>query len=445
MNMESIIQVGRSTSCAPPERGVHAASASERAAASRMPLPSPCGSRSGLKPALHLAFVCLVGFVITSSAPAQQPSPRLIPFQGRLTDQQGRAYTNSQYSLTFRLYSQAVGGTPIWTETHRKVRVINGMVNVFLGSITTLDPVTGPVDFSPTRHLGITIDADDNPVTADPEMVPRQMIIPAFWAKQADNSTLLAGTNLSAILVSGNNPATGFIRGDRLEAGGITTDRIKPDAITTDKIAPGAVQTSDIGDGQITVEKLSPAFQLDTVIPPGTIQAFGGPNIPAGWLLCDGSALNKDHAEYERLFTAISTNWGNGSQASSGAVFVAITSGPDQTDFNLPDLRGVFLRGVDRGAGRDPDRASSANNGVDKKRFARLPGGNLGDAVGSYQDDAWQAHRHTIGSWNPSVNDPGSGAVTKGGNLKYSDRVTTENGYLETRPKNAYVHYIIKY
>ena len=38
-------------------------------------------------------------------------------------------------------------------ETHYRVGVINGMVNVFLGSINTITNV----DFSQTRHLGITI------------------------------------------------------------------------------------------------------------------------------------------------------------------------------------------------------------------------------------------------------------------------------------------------
>ena len=106
--------------------------------------------------------IVLVAFRV--NAFAQQASPQLIPFQGRLTDQQGRAYTNGQYTLIFNLYSQAVGGTPTWTERHQAVGVINGMINVFLGSITSISNQ----DFATTKYLGITIDADNNPNSSDP-------------------------------------------------------------------------------------------------------------------------------------------------------------------------------------------------------------------------------------------------------------------------------------
>lgn len=146
---------------------------------------------------------CLALIVVTVGSAA--PSPTLIPFQGRLTNPQGVAYTTGQYTISFTLYDQPVGGTVLWAETHAKVGVINGMVNVFLGSIVPFDnPGQGrpPVTFAETRHLGITIDADNNPNTADPEMVPRQMIIPAFWAKFAENADTLDGYDW-------NNPAPG--------------------------------------------------------------------------------------------------------------------------------------------------------------------------------------------------------------------------------------------
>jgi len=131
-----------------------------------------------LFPYLCISVLSVVPFFPSLAA----DSPLLIPFQGRLTDQQGVEYSGGQYTLTFRLYDQAVGGTPIWTETHNNVGTINGMVNVFLGSITSLSNV----NFAVQKHLGITIDVDGNPNTADPEMVPRQMIIPTFSAKNSE-------------------------------------------------------------------------------------------------------------------------------------------------------------------------------------------------------------------------------------------------------------------
>jgi microcystin-dependent protein len=85
-----------------------------------------------------------------------------------------------------------------------------------------------------------------------------------------------------------------------------------------------------------------------------------GANLPNGWLDCNGGALST--TTYSALFAVIGYAWGG-----SGNTFY------------LPDLRGYFLRGVDEGAGNDPDtatRAASSSNG-----------GNSGDAVGSSQAD----------------------------------------------------------
>ncbi|TMQ07043.1 MAG: hypothetical protein E6J91_36570, partial [Deltaproteobacteria bacterium] len=100
----------------------------------------------------------------------------------------------------------------------------------------------------------------------------------------------------------------------------------------------------------------------DGGIPQGTIVAFGGATAPSGWMLCDGSVVSR--TIYANLFAAIGNKFGGGDGVST---------------FNLPDLRGRFVRGVDGGAGRDPDAAN---------RVPSTAGGSSGDAVGSLQGDA---------------------------------------------------------
>lgn len=161
-------------------------------------------------------------------------------------------------------------------------------------------------------------------------------------------------------------------------------------------------------DKKITIQALMSAF-----LPSGTISAFGGAAAPSGYLLCDGSSyLKTEHAD---LFTAIGTAYGTA----------------DGTHFNVPDLRGTFLRGVDGGSGIDPDTAG---------RTALQAGGNTGDNVGSKQDDAFKSHRHSAtiyaGSTSPSVF--GRGAATA------STAYTNYEGGNESRPINVYVNYIIK-
>ena len=60
----------------------------------------------------------------------------------------------------------------------------------------------------------------------------------------------------------------------------------------------------------------------------GSIALFSGSSIPTGYLLCDGSALSRE--VYAELFDAIGTTWG---------------VGDGETTFNIPDLRGKFIRG----------------------------------------------------------------------------------------------------
>ncbi|WP_455479205.1 phage tail protein [Bartonella sp. B23] len=73
--------------------------------------------------------------------------------------------------------------------------------------------------------------------------------------------------------------------------------------------------------------------------PPGFIGTFAMEKIPEGWLLCDG----KDYSRktYANLFAAIGETWGKGDGSST---------------FNIPDLRGMFLRGLDNGKELDKGR-----------------------------------------------------------------------------------------
>ena len=59
----------------------------------------------------------------------------------------------------------------------------------------------------------------------------------------------------------------------------------------------------------------------------GFAKPFGGTLIPPGYLYCDGSEVSRQ--AYDKLFAAIGTTWGEGD---------------GENTFNLPDLRGIFVR-----------------------------------------------------------------------------------------------------
>lgn len=172
------------------------------------------------------------------------PSPQFIPFQGIVTDQGGIPIDGTT-NIVFTIYNQSSGGSPLWTESHNNVVVDQGLINVVLGTITSFG--SAGLDFAEFLYLGIT-------VGAGPELVPRQILIPAFWAKDADHANdadKLTGHDWSAILVSGNDPSTGQIEGSKIESSGITSAQIQDGTITGSDISDGTITSSDINAGSL--------------------------------------------------------------------------------------------------------------------------------------------------------------------------------------------------
>jgi microcystin-dependent protein len=101
---------------------------------------------------------------------------------------------------------------------------------------------------------------------------------------------------------------------------------------------------SSVADGSITLAKLASALQV-FLVPTGSFIPFGGTSVPSGFLLCNGQAVSR--TTYADLYAAIGTAYGNGDGS---------------TTFNVPDMRGMFLRGhMDVGTVSGSGSASSNN------------------------------------------------------------------------------------
>ena len=72
------------------------------------------------------------------------------------------------------------------------------------------------------------------------------------------------------------------------------------------------------------------AYNAASLTPAGVIQQYAGSSAPAGYLLCDGSAVSR--TTYTGLFTVLGTTYG---------------SGDGSTTFNLPNLKGRIPVGYD--------------------------------------------------------------------------------------------------
>lgn len=239
---------------------------------------------------------------------------------------------------------------------------------------------------------------------------------------------------------------------------------------------------------------------------PGTIKTWSSASTPNGYLVCDGTPISR--ITYSALFAKIGTTYGsgdgsttfnlpdyrwtflrgygtnisvNGSGSASGnqatftahgfnrtGVKVRLSSGTlsglsVSTDYwvivvnantlafatskaNAIANTRISISGANSAVivqYEDPDAASRASN---------TNGANSGANVGSVQTDAILYHNHSVGSRDSTADD----GVASGNREFISDygysgsnagplSNTSYNGGNESRPKNAYVNYIIKY
>lgn len=181
-------------------------------------------------------------------------------------------------------------------------------------------------------------------------------------------------------------------------------------------------------DGELRYDgkRLLDASDLLGMVPSGTVLYFAGQTAPAGWLKANGAAVSR--TAYAALFAAIGTTYG---------------AGDGRSTFNLPDLRGEFIRGWDDGRGVDTPRP-----------------------MGSAQVDAVRQHYHGIGYISPNnddgafvvrnwttteqqtmqfINGNGNSAIrtlSASSNLSTTNAIDESAG--ETRPRNVALLAIIK-
>ena len=133
----------------------------------------------------------LMVLVLLSTTLVLADPPKLINYQGKLTDANGEPITNTTVRVAFRIYDAATGGTLVWgVQTFDNVPVVQGHFNVILGGGQPIEPS----DLAGDRFLGIIIDGGT-------EITPRQQLLSAPYALVAG----AADTASVAETVQGNN------------------------------------------------------------------------------------------------------------------------------------------------------------------------------------------------------------------------------------------------
>jgi len=222
-----------------------------------------------------------------------------------------------------------------------------------------------------------------------------------------------------------NSATTAPITISRMLAFGYGRDAACSYTVSSRELASYSTHASyPTGQYFINADIQSPTFA-------GMVSYFARSTAPAGWLKCNGAAISR--TTYARLFAAIGTTHG---------------AGNGSTTFNVPDLRGEFLRSWDDSRGVDSGRA-----------------------FGSAQADAVLNHTHSgttaaAGRHNHATNiatDNTGGSLRSFGQMQYDNTgmIYTDyeaahahdfttgnpdaNGASENRPRNIALLACIKY
>jgi hypothetical protein len=120
-----------------------------------------------------MVLVLVLYLLIVGNALALENNsvPKIINYQGYLTDTDGKAL-NGDFKIVFSIYSGLEGGSPVWQETHNTVKLENGLFNVLLGAV---DSTLSADILSGELYLGITVGDED-------EMEPRLQLASAAFS-----------------------------------------------------------------------------------------------------------------------------------------------------------------------------------------------------------------------------------------------------------------------
>jgi microcystin-dependent protein len=335
-------------------------------------------------------------------------------------------------SANYKFKLTDANGTEIWT-VDNIAAPSTALSPVFSSNVTISANTSGPALLVTQTGAGAAIRVQDS---ADPDSSPFVVDTTGqvgIGTATPANALDLAGGAIQ-ISTSGGTARTVMSADSTDSIFSVNDDRnftVKTNAatrLTVNSTATTSTVPVVLPSDPTTALQAATKAYVDLASPAGIIAPFAGTTAPSGWLKCEGQAISR--ATYATLFAAIGTTWG---------------VGDGSTTFNVPDLRGTFLRGT-------------GTNGT--------YGTAVGPSVGTYAVDTYLNHSHTATSTDSGhshgisatgMNGGSSGVFytllsptspyvnTISGTANISTTVATSTtGGTETKPKNYGVLYIIK-
>tara|TARA_R100001086_G_scaffold249440_1_gene189189 strand:+ start:1092 stop:2231 length:1140 start_codon:yes stop_codon:yes gene_type:complete len=206
--------------------------------------------------------------------------------------------------------------------------------------------------------------------------------------------------------------------------------------------------SADGSNGQFLQTNGSGALSFSTVqgVPSGAVFCIAVATVPSDYLECNGAAVSR--TTYSALFAVIGTAYGAGNGSST---------------FNVPDLRGEFIRGFDNGKGTDSGRSIATAQSGQNVAHTHGPGsyqtdvdaasGNItgisetfnsnGSCSGVFSKSTGH-HQGGTPSQHSDHGDCGRASFSHSHNHTINTGVSGSDGGTESRPRNIAMMYVIK-
>ncbi len=158
----------------------------------------------------HLTrILAAAALILTISTVSVADIPRMIHYQGVITDDQGDPITQNGVTFNFRVFGIMAGGTPIWQEGPVVVDLTDGLLSHNLGSLTSLP------DSLFTKHPELWLEVEVDAETLAPRT---QLLSSAYSFRVSTVDSASGGSIIGEVEIRGSS--TGWQLDVRNELGG---------------------------------------------------------------------------------------------------------------------------------------------------------------------------------------------------------------------------------
>jgi len=270
-----------------------------------------------------------------------------------------------------------------------------------------------------TQSLYLVQEAKNLAIAADASAVAAQAQTALNTANTAISTANAASTTANGIAATANTALTNSTNAvNTANTANSTANTANSTATTANSTANSALSTAN---SAVSTANSALTF-AQAINPVGAVIWVAMNTAPTGFIKANGAAVSR--TTYSALFAAINTTFG---------------SGDGSTTFNVPDLRGEFVRGWDDGRGVDSGRSFGSN----QTDSTALPNNPFGTSNPGSHNHSYNTNQGTGGGQGGGGADTGSRGDSTGHNGAHTH--TINGGDPETRPRNVALLACIKY